>query len=87
MDGESIDDFTRMMSGLLSKANSLGKTYDDEALVIKLLNSLKKLSGINDPGRDNKSGFRCCECGMFGHFSCTILNEADLIQEDKPTLL
>ncbi|KAJ0493121.1 putative RNA-directed DNA polymerase [Helianthus annuus] len=44
-------------------------------------------------GRVDKSGIRCYDCGVFGHFSyeCTKWNdkdkEANLIEEDEPTLL
>ncbi|KAD5803509.1 hypothetical protein E3N88_14869 [Mikania micrantha] len=44
-------------------------------------------------GRGDKSGMRCYDCGVFGHLSyeCTKWknkeNEANLIQEDEPTLL
>ncbi|KAK9073456.1 hypothetical protein SSX86_007780 [Deinandra increscens subsp. villosa] len=45
--------------------------------------------------RGDKSGFRCYDCGKFGHFSyeCTKWknnekdNEANLIEEEEPTLL
>ncbi|KAD6119165.1 hypothetical protein E3N88_10436 [Mikania micrantha] len=44
-------------------------------------------------GRGDKSGFRCFDCGEFGHFGyeCTKWKEKDkeanLIQEEEPTLL
>ena len=44
-------------------------------------------------GRGDKSGFRCYDCGNFGHFSCECTKwydkdkEANLIQEEEPTLL
>ncbi|GJX77240.1 zinc finger, CCHC-type containing protein [Tanacetum coccineum] len=46
-------------------------------------------------GRSDKSGFRCYECGKFGHFSYECTNwkdkddnkEANLIQKDEPTFL
>ena len=44
-------------------------------------------------GRGDKSGFRCYDCGDFGHFSyeCTKWNdkdkEANLIQDEEPALL
>ncbi|KAJ0897794.1 putative RNA-directed DNA polymerase [Helianthus annuus] len=44
-------------------------------------------------GRGDKSGIRCYDCGVFGHFSyeCTKWkdkdNEANLIQDEEPTLI
>ncbi|KAJ9544830.1 hypothetical protein OSB04_024537 [Centaurea solstitialis] len=39
-DGETIDEFTRKLSGMVSKYNSLGATLEDGVLVRKLLDSV-----------------------------------------------